>query len=146
MFEFNARIGSSKVPLDGHLLLITPRSPGGDLLLGDSEGGQPLRQALPIQGGELNLGHIQPARVLGGVMHLKAVAQTARLGDRKDFIESRKRVGIEVIHHQDDLVGPWIILVGKPAHNLRPFLFGALSSYHRRGRWNEAVIKCKVLV
>ena len=65
MFEFNGGILSGKAPIDGHLLLITPSGPGSHLLLGDVQGGQALRQALPIQSREVNFRHVEPAGMFG---------------------------------------------------------------------------------
>lgn len=131
MFEFDGRLLSRKAPGDGDVLLVTSSGPGSDLPCGDLAGGQPLRQALPIQSREFDLGHIQPARMLGGIMDLKALTEPTRLSDWKDLIERGKRMRVEVIHHQNDLFGGRIVLVGQAADELSPFDFASVSGHHR---------------
>lgn len=137
MFEFDRRIISGKAPIDGDLPFIASGRPGGNLLLCLFKGGEPLRQALAIQRREFNLGHIEPTRMLGGVMHLKALAESTRLGSGKDFIEGRKRVRIEIVQHQDDLVGSRIVLLSQLADKLSPFLFGPLHRRHGHARADQ---------
>src|SRR5579885_688594 len=114
MFEFNRRILSRKAPIDGHMPLVAPSGPGSDLLLSLLKGGQPLRQALAVQSGEFNLRHIQPTPVFGGVMDLKALAEPACLSNGKNFIERSKRVRIEIVQHQHNLVSSRIGLLSQP--------------------------------
>ena len=48
------------------------------LLPGDVQGGQALRQALPIQSREVNFRHVEPAGMFGGVMDFKAPTDPPR--------------------------------------------------------------------
>ena len=89
------------------------RCPGGHLPLGYLQGGQTLRQALPVQRREFNLGHVQLTGVLGGVMHLKPAAQPARLFHREALVKGGQGVRVEIIQHQHDLVGAGIVDTGK---------------------------------
>jgi len=65
VFEFDGRIIGAKTPMDGHLMLVAPPRPSSHLPLGYLQGGEALRQALTIQGGEFDLSHIEPARMDG---------------------------------------------------------------------------------
>jgi hypothetical protein len=130
MLEFDGRILSSKAPVDGDLLLVAPRGPGGDLPRSDLQGGYPLRQALPIQRRELDLSHVEPTGMLGGVMDLKALREPTRLSDRKDLVEGSERMRIEVIHDQDDLFGIRIVQIRQLADEQSPLLRGPLSGHH----------------
>lgn len=77
MFEFNGGILSGKAPIDGHLLLIMPSGPGSHLLLGDVQGGQALRQALPIQSREVNFRHGEPGFHVWGCNGLQSADRSA---------------------------------------------------------------------
>jgi hypothetical protein len=59
-------------------------------------------------------------------MDLKAPAKPTRLGHRKDFIEGRRHVRIEIVQHQDDFVCGRIVFLSQPTDELGPFLFSPL--------------------
>jgi hypothetical protein len=128
VFEFDRGILSGKTPVDGGLLLITSRSPGGNLPFGDLQGGQPLRQALTIQNTQFNLGHVELASMLWGVMHLKALTQTTRFGDWKHLVKGSKGMRIEIIHHSHDLFHRRIVRVCQLADELVQGLLAGLQT------------------
>src|SRR5215472_3621300 len=71
------------------------------------------------------------ACMFGGVMDLETLTKPAGFCNGKDLVERGQRVHIQVIHHQDDLLGLWRVLVRQAADKLGPILFGPLRSDHR---------------
>src|SRR3954449_9702439 len=63
----------------------------------------PLRQVAGERA-ELDLGHVQPRAVLGGVVDLEPVGQALRPLGREAFVQARRGVGVELVHHQHELL------------------------------------------
>src|SRR5262245_9579685 len=70
---------------------------------------QPPVQALAIHDADLRLGHVQPAAVLGRVMPLDLVQQPPGVLRLECLVQTRPVMGIEVVLHQPDLPGPWVM-------------------------------------
>ena len=66
-------------------------------------------QALAGQGGEFDLGDVEPGAVLGGVVDLQALGEGVGLGRFECLVERADGVGVEVVHHQHDLLGVGVV-------------------------------------
>src|SRR6185437_17146569 len=104
-----------KRPLDATSLGIAPSLPCchlGDerLLLGGTA-----RQALALEDADLDLGHVQPARMLGCVMELDPAQQGGGRLEAEHFLEAGTQVRVEIVHHQVNLTGLGIPAAQEPA-------------------------------
>ena len=75
-------------------------------------------QALAAQHADLDLDHVEPAGVLGGVVELQAAQNAPGFGGRKGLIEGTGRVGRQVILHNPDALGIGIVDIDEFAHAL----------------------------
>src|SRR2546425_12096629 len=62
-------------------------------------------------------------------MELEALQNAASFGRRKRLVERRRRMCIQVILHQANVLGLRIDLIHQPAHDFRIVLHGALRSH-----------------
>jgi len=103
--KFDAGFFEGKLPVDGGLggvaLGYASRDVGREL----GKGGDTLVQALADNGRELKLDHVEPGRVFGRVVHLKARGQRPGFGGGQVLIEDGIGVGVEVILHEHDFLG-----------------------------------------
>jgi hypothetical protein len=99
VLELDSGILGRKAPVDATARSVAGRLPGRDLPPQRRLVGQPPIEALLGQHGKLDLGHVQPAAVLGGVVQLKPVGQSLGLGRLKRLIQRRRGVGVEVVLH-----------------------------------------------
>ncbi len=74
-FEFDARIRRAKLPVHCADSLVTLILPLLRLLTEVFHGCNVVRQALPCQHAQFDLGNVEPACVLGGVMDLQPISQ-----------------------------------------------------------------------
>jgi len=102
MLELDAGVLGGEPPVDSATGAVARRLPGCDLPLQGRPVGQPSVQALSGQHGQLDLGHVQPAAVLGGGVQLQLVGQPLGLGRWERRIQRRRRVGVEVVLDQQD--------------------------------------------
>ena len=72
------------------------------------------REAAPLKDADLDLGHVEPTAMLGGVMHLEAAGDPTGFGGRVHLIQAGQRVGVEVVLHQADVLSLGIDLIGQP--------------------------------
>ena len=79
----------------------------------------PAVQTLPAEDAQLDLGHVQPASVIGCVVKLQAFGYAAHLGRSKCLVERAQLVGVEIVQHQPDHCGVRIGLVHQPFHPVR---------------------------
>src|SRR5215207_6329485 len=80
VLELDACILGRKPPVDPTTGPVARRLPRRDLPFQGRLVGQPPVQALLGQHGQLDLGHVQPAAVLGGVVQLQPIGQPPGLG------------------------------------------------------------------
>src|SRR5215207_8069028 len=125
VLELDPGIRGRKAPVDATARSVAGRLPGHDLPLQRRLVGQPAIQALLGQHGKLDLGHVQPAPVLGGVVQLQLVGQPPGLRGRERRIQRRRRVGVEVVLHQHDLLGGRVVDVDQVFDAVRPVDAGA---------------------
>jgi hypothetical protein len=62
-------------------------------------------QVLAAQHAGLDLDHVEPTGVLGGVVELQAKQDAPGFGRRKSLVEGASRVGREVVLHYPDVLG-----------------------------------------
>ena len=73
-------------------------------------------EALAAQHADLDLDHVEPAGVLGGVVELQAAQQAVGLGRREGFVERAGGVGRQVVEHDADQLGLRIVQIDELAH------------------------------
>jgi transposase-like protein len=105
VLELDAGILGREAPVDPTTGAVAGRLPRRDLPLQRRPVAQAPVQALPGQHGQLDLGHVQPAAVPGGVVQLQPVGQPPGLGRWERRIQRRRRVGVEVVLDQHDPLG-----------------------------------------
>src|SRR5215210_6821328 len=120
MLELDPRLGAGEAPVYGAfggVALGLPGShfPGERFTVGDA----PI-QTLASQHRKLYLGHVQPTAVLWGVVDLQLLAQASGFGRSKRLIQGGGGVGVEVIHHQNDLLGAGVVEVNQLSYAIRP--------------------------
>src|SRR3989337_2760771 len=120
MFELDAGIGSSESPIYLACAGIPALLPRADLLMEGRLVGDPSVQTLPTQNTQVDLGHIEPTAVLGRVVNLQLVGKALGLGWRKRFIQRAWAMGVELIHHQDDLLRLRVLHVHEVLNALCP--------------------------
>jgi hypothetical protein len=70
-------------------------------------------QTLAIQNGDLNFGHVQPTPMFRGVMKLQLPHDPPSLLRFEDFIQGRRRMGVQVIQDHPDHFGLWKVDVNE---------------------------------
>lgn len=70
-------------------------------------------RALAGQGGQLDLGDVEPGAVLGCVVDLEPLGQRACFGWLERFVEQTEGVRVEVVHDQDDPLRVGVVDVEK---------------------------------
>src|SRR5260370_22834611 len=94
------RILPRESPLDGTPGGVTAFLPGADLATDRSQVRHASIQALSREDADFDLGHVQPASVLGRVVKLDTAQQTLCGADTEHFLKAAAKVGAEVVHHQ----------------------------------------------
>ena len=135
--QFDARIRRAELPVDRADPLVAMVLPALNLLAEVLDGGNVVGQALPGQHTQFDLSNIEPAGVLGGVMDLQSIRESFGLFRRQHLVERGGRVGIEVVHHQDDFLSFGIVLFEKFLHEERPVLLGAVFGHFQVALANE---------
>jgi hypothetical protein len=82
----------------------------------------------PLEHADLDLNHVEPAGVLGGVVELKPPEQAARFGRWECGVESGSGVGGEVIEDDADALGLWEVDIDAFAHAKGEVVSGATIS------------------
>ena len=99
--------------------------PGSHFLGNETLAIHPPVQALTVHNADLRLGHVQPTTMLGRVMPLDLVQQaTGKLG-RERLVQAGPIMGVEVVLHQADLFGLWIVHLYQLPHAVGIVLSGA---------------------
>jgi len=80
--------------------------------------GYPPSQTLCGENAAFDLSHIQPPPMLGPVMHLPPLSQPSGLCWGKRLIQGGRLVGVEVVHHQHNLLGLRILHIDQCLHHL----------------------------
>jgi len=83
MGQLDTGLVDAEAPRKADRLLVAPLHPGGDLPFQGGAVGDASRQALPGHGRQLQLGHVQPTAMLGGVVPFQPRQNAPRLGRGK---------------------------------------------------------------
>ena len=113
MVKFDAGVGRGELPADLALVVVGCGLPGGEFGVEDVEVVDPAGQALAGQGGQLDLGDVEPGAVLGCVVDLEPLGQRACFGWLERFVERTEGVRVEVVHDQDDPLRVGVVDVEK---------------------------------
>src|SRR5580700_984453 len=126
--ELPVCISTRKCPLDaassGVASPLPRRHLGGESRLLSSTA----RQALALQDTDLDLGHIQPARMLGCVMELDSAQQCRGRLHTEHFFEALAQMRVEVVQHQVNLAHVGIAAAQQPADEVDEIYLGASGS------------------
>src|SRR5829696_6462030 len=125
MLELDPRLLCAEAPVYGTLVGVTlgfPRTHflGKRLLVGDA----PI-QTLASEHRELDLGHVQPRAVLGGVVDLQPFQQTPSFTRGERLIQSGRGMGVEIVQNQNDLLGLRVVQIYKLLYAVCPVKLGA---------------------
>ena len=82
-------------------------------------------EALAGQHGQFQFGHVEPTGVFGGKVPLDTLAQTPCLVRREGLIERVRAVRVQVVLHENDLLGIGIDRLAHPAQEVRVVPSGA---------------------
>src|SRR3954447_2204463 len=85
--EFDAGVAGGEVPVDLSLVGVGGGLPGGEFGVEDVPVGDAAVEALSGQGGQFDLGDVEPGPVLGGVVDLESLGQGERLGRVERLIQ-----------------------------------------------------------
>ena len=91
---------SSEIPLDGSLFLVAGLLPGINFGLQKFSIGNAPIQALAAENADLDLSHVQPTRVLRGVVKLHATQELGSRAAAKHIVKALSEVRVQVIEHQ----------------------------------------------
>jgi len=78
--------------------------PGGQFGVESVEVGDLTGEALAGQAGQFDFGDVEPGPVFGGVVDLDALGEGVGFGGRECLIQAGHTVGVEVVHHEQDLL------------------------------------------
>ena len=93
MAESGSGVAGGEVPVDLPLVGVGGGLPGGELDVEDVEVVDAPVEALPGQGGELDLGDVEPGAVLGGVVNLQPLRECSGLGRFERLVEGFRGCG-----------------------------------------------------
>src|SRR6266567_4441935 len=99
-------IGGGELPIDAALAAVCAGVPGARPAAQLAEGGDPVAaEALPRPEADLDLGWVEPARVLGGVVHRESPPEPESFQRPEGVGERFLAVGVQVVHHEVDGLG-----------------------------------------
>ena len=117
MAEFDTCVGGGELPSDLALVGVGGVLPGGEFGVEGVEVGDAAIEALAGQGGELDLGDVEPNPCRGVWWISSRCASTKALAGWNALVEGADGVGVEVVHHQHDGLGVGV-LVGEQVIDL----------------------------
>src|ERR671918_1576503 len=88
--------------------------------------GDALVQTLPAEHAQLQLGHVQPTTMLGGVVELQALENPPSLDRGKGLIQGSRAMGVQVVQDYPDHLSFRIGFIHQPPHLLGEVLHRAL--------------------
>src|SRR5579872_5173885 len=124
MHKLDAGVSGGEAPVHGGLRAVAAGRPGGYLAGQEGGVGDAPVETLAAEDGEFALRHVQPTPMLGGVVDLQPIQDTAGFGGGKGLIERAAHVCIEVVYNQADLAGVRIVHIDQVAHRVGPVLLG----------------------
>ena len=127
--KLSARIDGSESPVNGCLCFIALILNRFDLSLESRFISDPPLQTLPTKDAQFDLRHIQPASVLWRVVKFQSLEYSSCHFWGERFVERRRFVSIQIVHHHTYAIGIRIPLLGKPSHLAGEVLIGAPLGY-----------------
>jgi hypothetical protein len=85
-------------------------------------------QALTAQMAEFDLRHVEPTAVFRRIMDLSFICDSFRLRRSKGFIKRSFGVGIQIVHHEANLLHVRIMLINQFFDKVRPIYLCSLLS------------------
>ena len=83
-------------------------------------------KALTTQMAEFALRHVEPTAMLGGRMERSCIGDSFGLRGVKGFIQRGLGVGMQIVHHEADLLSMRSMLINKFLDKMRPIHFRSL--------------------
>ena len=112
------------MPIDLGSGLISFQFQGMDFAAGGFIIGDALLQTATGEDAELDLRHIQPTAVLGGVVELLPLGNASRLRRAKDILQRCWAMGVQVVQHQKDYRYLGVCFIHRPPHLVAEILGG----------------------
>jgi hypothetical protein len=100
--------------------------PGGEFGVEGVDVGDAPVEALSGQGGQFDLGDVEPGAVPGGVVDLQPLCQRERRGGCEGVVEGADAVGVEVVHDQHDGLGVGVVVSEQVLHLTGPVDLGSV--------------------
>src|ERR671926_273802 len=123
MLEFGASILSGKSPIDRSFAGIASILPCGNFSFELLFGTNATVEALSAEGTQLNLSHIEPAGMFGGVVEFQLFNDAPSFFWLKKLVKSRKDMRIEIIQHKNHSFCLRIIDIHEFSNKLNPISF-----------------------
>jgi len=123
--EFDPGVIGSEAPVDRHVLSVAPGLVGRDGTLQGIGVGISALETGAAQHTELNLRHVQPTGVFGGVVKLQAFHDAPGFGGGKGLVQRRHAVGVQIVQDHADDGGVGVGHVYQPPHLVGEVLHGA---------------------
>src|SRR5512132_1005746 len=125
VLELDAGVGRGEAPVDLTAGTVAGGLPCGDFASQGGPVGQPPVQALLGEHAQLDLGHVQPAPMLGGGVEFELVGQPLGLGGSERLVQRGGCVGVEVVLDQHDPLGVRVVDVDEVLDAVGPVDAGA---------------------
>src|SRR6266496_1955386 len=105
MLELDAGVIGSELPVGFGVVSIAIGHPCGDLVDEDLLVGDAAVEALRRENGEFGFRHIEPTAVLWRIMPFEPLDETSCLVWRKSLVQRCWFVSVEIVLHQNNLLG-----------------------------------------
>ena len=120
MLELHPCIPYSKLPVNTFLTMISVPISRGGLSFQRTHVTDPPSQAFLGEGGQFNIGQVQPGAMLWGMMQFKFLPYGACFGRLKGLIQGRNVMRVQVVAHKNDLFRFREVFIHKSLDFLRP--------------------------
>src|SRR5690606_24447329 len=103
--QLDARILCCETPVNLGLLCVAFMLPGSDLAAQGINVGNSALQALPLEDRQFDFSDVQPAAMFRCVVPLDALSKASGLSRREALVQTGRMMDVQVVNHQNDLVG-----------------------------------------
>ena len=118
LLELDAGLPVGELPVDGGLPRVALVLQRPHPLLQGRRVRHRAGEVAPLEDADLDLGLVQLAAMLGGVVELELGEDVAGLLRRDSLVKCTGGVGVEVVLHDADVVGIWVALLDQIAQHL----------------------------
>ena len=123
VFEARSCFAGCELPIDAFLLFVPRAFPCRGLLRELLDRPDPaVPETLRGERRELDLSDVEPRSVLRGEVDLEPFRVAPRRAGREPLVKGRDAVSVEVVHHQDDLLGVRVRAIEEGGDEIRPVL------------------------